>query len=837
MELSVPLRFSCTTDPVTEFDVSSNDGRIVVAYVTEHDSYNRLSYSILNKEGKCALTETINEAYSISSPLVNFYNSANIAVVWQETQSNTIYANIDIGTKITTNSTICNNQLCEGLSLTSNSMGTIVSWFDRTEVKYKKSYENIEHTVSTTSKKRDTSVASNDDCTIIAWEKFPSTKNALVPDIGVHVFNSTNIAVVSVISVSNERAKVELQIAMSKSTIGLVWGESRLSSIGLNAMYTNIFFKSMNLEGINITDEIQINAEDMDTSDPVIMENIGVFAIGWKVSFRNGSGKTLVYGHLIYPNGTKIGTEFIINDEIEGNQRNIKIVPMENSFTFAYLGPVNGKDTITLRTLDITPYSTYEPKDVTPTMRETDSVTNTPSLTQTPSATIHETPTHISPSISITNTAAGTDTVSGMRTETQSISTVKEVEPKAAGSVPAVVEKISATSGGVASVASVASISVSNVAIGARINTVSTLTSCDSNSYQKVTIPEPSFFEHPLGFAIGDGPLKYVKGALVGNIALYIGGVAIGGAVTAAAVATGAPLVVGAVCVTQAVLASYFFAQIASSSATLIKHSDDWRWKAAGVAALVGTTVHSFGYGKLLIGIEATFSVSDNRWVSPDSDPLYKRKYGVYFKDYRLGRLEAFPVDNVFNIATGYLAGYMPEALSECHVVSHVGTVLYTSYVLYLAIRRPYISNVDNAFYISIATLQALPLMLRSVQDIRPELKDHEGIEKVVEWSPVVANAALTAKTVYDIGSSVHKFYQKSPMHKAPEASLEDGLLALPSQDGSGLNENRQFNAFIAESNVDRVANPLEDSISDASSESLTTSGEAALCQGDADNL
>ncbi len=292
-------------------------------------------------------------------------------------------------------------------------------------------------------------------------------------------------------------------------------------------------------------------------------------------------------------------------------------------------------------------------------------------------------------------------------------------------------------------------LSTTNVAIGSRINTADKLSSCDTLDFQNITFPQPSWSHHPLQFSLGDSPLKYEIGALVGNLALYVGGFSI---LTGLSWYFGAPAIFfpGS----HALLAAYFFPEIASSSATLIKYGSPGI-KIAATLPLILMGAHSIYYGNFLWTLEATFSTKKLKWRAPKNKPEYTKKYGTYFEDYSKSKLEAFPVDNMFNIATGFLSGFNPDELSECNNMLYSGTALYSGYFIYLLARRPYISTLNNVFYISMAALQATPLILKTVQVNYPDLKNSTSMTSAIEVTPVIANYALAAKTIFDIGKLI----------------------------------------------------------------------------------
>jgi hypothetical protein len=561
--------------------------------------------------------------------------------------------------------------------------------------------------------------------------------------------------------------------------------------------------QTLTLNGNTITGKTQLNKYTLgEQMRPILAENQGVIAAVWD-SYEQYGDHSGIYGKIFFLNGTLIKDEFRVNQITAGSQSKARVVAKDNSFVFGYVS----QDTINLETFDITPYIPKKedvtktktlrnlPKTHTDTASNTDTNTHTQTQTYSSSVTasISESEKLERPSVSSTifqqtNTTeinTYTHTNSYTRTITQTSKPILQQQstqaPKIADAIPSTQKAIATNTAAGASVASVLTLSTANVAIGSRINTAEKLSSCENIDFQNITFPEPSWSHHPLQFAIGDSPLKYEIGALVGNSALYVGGVAILAGLSCAvgAISSGSLLTayaLGAPALffpgSHALLAGYLFPEIASSSATLIKYGSP-ALQAAGSLALITMGGHSIYYGRFAWKMKATFSAKKLKWRAPKNKPGYIKKYGIYFDDYYQSTREAFSIDNIFNIATGFLSGYNPGELSECNSMLYTGTALYSSYFLYLLARRPYISTFNNIFYISMAALQAIPLILKTIQVNSPDLKNSTSMNMAIEIMPVIANYALTAKSVFDLWQMIKESscYTKSSM---PDSSSSD---------------------------------------------------------------
>lgn len=846
------MLYNCTASTISDWSFTQRNGKIIAAYISDFGTFQRLSYSTLLSNGTCADTTIVREANGIQYSQINFFNDTAIALSWLEASPTPklIYQEINLYTKYSSSNTTLCNAMCYP-KLSSNNLGTIISWSQdlgggNASFSVRQNYGNTAKYSAQVSG-RGSSVASTSVNTVLAWTEYPNySQNTNNAQLKLQVFNSALQPTTSPITMTPSPIIIgkDFSLALGDNIAAIVSRGYVQSSLDLDEVFINFF----NLTSGNTFGYTQLNKYITNNQDfPAVSFNQGVFATAWQSDGQDGS-RSGIYGRLFFANGTAITTnEFKVNQITAGDQLNVKIVPKGDSFIFGF----SSQGLIALETVDVSQYITKKIGNKTATeevrnhFTDSETVTSTSSREASLSNSTSDSSTILKPrsesisgsfsasSQSISRSFDGSTeshTLVTSPTASHSASPVIKQEgkqnsvPQPASAVPTIAKEIVASS---VTIASVATVSPTNVALGVRISTLQKISQCESN-YQDVTFPQPSVWEHPLRFGIGEDKLSYVKGAFVGNIILYIGGAfVIAGALGAGAWGLGALGVTAFAGVTfysaatftlptiQAISAAYFFPQIVSSSVTLIRYGDELGWQIAGGTAIGLSLFHSFYYAYFLDSLKATYSVKIGKWIPPLGELLYVAKYGVRFEDYTDSKLEAFPVENLFNVATGAITGYSPNELAECSTMKYLNLGLNALNFAYLLIRRPYASIVNNIFYGSAFAVLTTASVIEVVQDKKAELKDHEDLNTLKEYLLLGANGALTLKGLFDIGMWINdiRTHGYRPMPVDPNSDTGASLLSTPEKAASAAHHVAVDMSQIAADAIELVgqqhANPL----------------------------
>ena len=474
----------------------------------------------------------------------------------------------------------------------------------------------------------------------------------------------------------------------------------------------------------------------------------------------------------------------------------IRTTTYDHFFTFTY--PENYNDTLVLssRTLDVLPFIELKnpPSTHTETLNKTTTTTQhlTPTLQQHASTTLTSPPSKTTGNTQTSSTTDTTSTTLKPSTSTSTTATVSpsliyepdtppptteapaitietsapEIAPNITKAIPASVTVTAETSASIASVISFSTLSHSNVAMVQRNQLTARVTSCNillPGNKTSVELEQYDWTINPLRLSIGDDDTQYAAGTLVGNLVLFTGLALTAYFIAPTVIVWGAssiPFLLKALphLPSAFIVADFFLTpSIATASAVLIKFSPLGWWQAAGYASYILQAIKIGYLGYQLKKVITPFV--DGDWVFEDKQSFaFKHVYQDYRKtDSALSPHITIPIlDQLTNVATGALAGWMPDSLSQCTSTKYIATAIYSTYSIALIIYRPYNNKFDNLFYITVSLGQTTPLILSSIQEISPELKDNEDMNTAIEVLPVAVNFALTGKTLFDMGTGIY---------------------------------------------------------------------------------
>ncbi len=198
------------------------------------------------------------------------------------------------------------------------------------------------------------------------------------------------------------------------------------------------------------------------------------------------------------------------------------------------------------------------------------------------------------------------------------------------------------------------------------------------------------------------------------------------------------------------------------------------------------------GYIKYLVN-------GEYRW-SAQSD--YKKQYGALFRDYKYSGF--IVAELAMNTGVGVLTSFQTyNQYSACDATLYVTYALYLAYTGSLILLRPYLSTLDNAYYISISVLQLSVLTINVAQSIRPELQDNQDLNNAKQCIVDSLYYIALARSIFDAIKNAKNLYGYvsklwSGEHKfSVGADLEMSLLNIFRDEEHGVSSSTESSEGI----------------------------------------
>ena len=138
------------------------------------------------------------------------------------------------------------------------------------------------------------------------------------------------------------------------------------------------------------------------------------------------------------------------------------------------------------------------------------------------------------------------------------------------------------------------------------------------------------------------------------------------------------------------------------------------------------------------------------------------------------------------NIGVGALTSFQTyNQYTSCDATLYVTYALYIAYRGSLILLRPYLSPLDNAYYISVSVLQLSVLTINVAQSIKPELQDNQDLNNAKQWIidslyyiTLVRGVFDFIKNAKDLCNFASKLWNGAPVWRG-EGDVEMSLLSF----------------------------------------------------------
>jgi hypothetical protein len=135
-----------------------------------------------------------------------------------------------------------------------------------------------------------------------------------------------------------------------------------------------------------------------------------------------------------------------------------------------------------------------------------------------------------------------------------------------------------------------------------------------------------------------------------------------------------------------------------------------------------------------------------------NNNPVFSNNYGLIYNGYNEANKFFLPLDLAMNAAIGFASGIKFSTDNSCDNSIYVNTAIYVAYFSAIIIYRPYNSKFENAFAMTVAASQTIPLLIASLQKNSESAKDNSFLNMIKETLPTVTDIIILLKTVFDVG-------------------------------------------------------------------------------------
>jgi hypothetical protein len=201
-------------------------------------------------------------------------------------------------------------------------------------------------------------------------------------------------------------------------------------------------------------------------------------------------------------------------------------------------------------------------------------------------------------------------------------------------------------------------------------------------------------------------------------------------------------------------------APTAGSATTLIRDGTADQ-QALGACSIIAQAV---GLITVTVFLHPTFFGAN--WVSEDDrlkwvdgqEPGYVKHYGLLFIDYRGRRHLFIIVELLMSTETGILRSYQATQ-SNCRDVVTAAAAVSAAYLLAIGVLRPHLEFKDRVFFTAIAGIETFALTTQAFSLWLGSEETQAKTRTVAESAVMVAEWALTIKSLYDIGRRIKSIY------------------------------------------------------------------------------
>eukprot|EP01063_Lacrimia_lanifica_P039177 TRINITY_DN8541_c0_g2_i2.p1 TRINITY_DN8541_c0_g2~~TRINITY_DN8541_c0_g2_i2.p1 ORF type:complete len:1032 (+),score=93.13 TRINITY_DN8541_c0_g2_i2:45-3140(+) len=192
----------------------------------------------------------------------------------------------------------------------------------------------------------------------------------------------------------------------------------------------------------------------------------------------------------------------------------------------------------------------------------------------------------------------------------------------------------------------------------------------------------------------------------------------------------------------------------------------------------------SQGKGAVLTGKKRAaylFVFGDRIWVPHLGDPQFCEKYGLVFDSYKEGHSWLLQLEMAVTLLLSLFSVWKPGSATECAVRNMVITLLLLAFFVVLVVTRPFLAPLDNVVAVALSGTMALAVLVMSVAigtDHHPE-----GWLFVLSGQCLLLGAYLVmVKAVWDILLYAYDVWaeRKASAREAERAARDQPPLMLP---------------------------------------------------------